>query len=652
MSSPKHFAVLIGVDFYIRQPLHSCVRDIDLVEDYLKTLWQGNRSSLLDITKLTASNPTSQESGLQKPPESDETLATLQNIKESLSRVASESTEGDYIYVHFSGHGTVSRDGEPALVPFGCEDGGNGPLRDCLAGIDLAKLLNEAVIKGAKVLLALDCCFSGKMPRHSPPDAVRYIPFAPPSDTESTKLQPHQAYQGVFFSDATFRGASARANWLMDPKGYTILTACGPAQTTHGLKFGDGKLHGAFTYALVRTLRKLGSLNMSHMVVFQFICAMFSAMESPQVPQMKGSGDFTFFGNLHGPDDSFFPIVKLPSGKIIVHAGEIMGVHENDKLALSPLSPFTSENWDHRNGLATARNVGGVTAEVELDGLDSSQIDTSGWIARLLKLCEDVPTISGVLGGEPLTSPADGLREQGQHLQEDVLLPPGFAGATAPVKAIINDQGRFEIRDREGRRVDFDALSLLPAHSPSIRAQVVRVLAYLTRYHDIVNMKPLQENETLRNAVDIRLCKESGDPFPDAEVINVEDEEVLWLSISNNGEQSIFVNIFCLNGGWEIENMLAAENTILPPQNSSEGDQGLELGLRMTVPEQCILRGMNSCEDIFKVFLTTRQVPLANMAAVRPLLRGSPAKWEDDLRDSWIVRTLHIHTTKKSTPPP
>ncbi|KAI0534862.1 hypothetical protein GGR58DRAFT_34714 [Xylaria digitata] len=651
MSSPKHFAVLIGIDFYIRQPLHSCVRDIDLVEGYLKTLRQENRFNLLDITKLTASNPTSQESGLRVPPESNETLATLQNIKENLSRVASESTEGDYVYVHFSGHGTVSRDGEPALVPFGCEDGGNGPLRDCLAGIDLAKLLNEAVIKGVKVLLALDCCFSGKMPRHRPPDAVRYIPFVSLSDTESAKLQPHQAHQGVFPSDTTFRGASARANWLMDPKGYTILTACGPAQTTHGLNFGGGRLHGAFTYVLVRALQRLGSLNMSHMVVFQFICAMFRAMESPQVPQMKGSGDFTFFGNLHGPDDSFFPIVKLSSGKIIVQAGEIMGVHENDKLALSPLSVFTSENWDHKYGLATARNVGGVTAEVKLDSFDSTQIG-SGWIARLLKLCEDVPTISDPPDGKPLSSLADGLREKGQHLQEDVLLPPGFTGATAPFKATINDQGRFEIRDREGRRVDFDALSLLPAHSPSIRAQVLRVLAYLTRYHDIVNTKPLKESETLRNAVDIRLCKESGGPFPDAEVINVEDGEVLRLSIINNGEQSIFVNIFCLTGGWEIENMLAAENTLLPPQKSTEGDQDLELGFRMTVPEQCILRGINSCEDIFKVFLTTRQVPLANLAAVRPLLRGSPAKWEDDLRDSWIARTLRIHTTKKSTPPP
>ncbi|KAK5633091.1 hypothetical protein RRF57_008805 [Xylaria bambusicola] len=649
MSSPKHYAVLIGVDLYIRQPLHSCVRDVDLVEGYLKTLQQENRFNLLDITKLTASNPTSHEPGLQVPPENSETLATLQNIKDNLSRVASESTEGDHVYVHFSGHGTISRDGEPALVPYGCEDGGNGSLRDCLAGIDLVKLLNQAVLKGVKVLLALDCCFSGKMPRNRPPDAVRYIPFVSPSDTGSAKLQPHQAHHGVFPSNATFRGASARANWLMDPKGYTILTACGPTQITHGLKFVDGGLHGAFTYFLVRALQRLGSLNMSHMVLFQFICAMFRAMESPQIPQMKGRGDFTFFGTRHSPDDSFFPIFKLPSGKIVVQAGKIMGVHENDKLVLTPLSIFTFENWDRKYGLATAQNVGGVTAEVKVDDFDCAQIDRGGWIARLLKLCENVPTNSDPARGKLLSSQADDLGKQGQDLQEDVLFPPGYTGATAPFKATINEHGRFEIRDREERRVDFDALSLLPAHSPSIRAQVLSVLAYLTRYDDIVNMKASNESEILGNAVDIKLCREFGGPFPDTEVINVEDGEVLRLSIINNSERSFFVNIFCLNGEWEIINMLEAENTLLPPKKSTED---IEIEFMMLVPEPSILRGINSCEDIFKVFLTTRQVPLANLAAVKPQLRGSLAESEDDLPDPWIVRTLHIHTTKMSTPPP
>ncbi|KAF3760519.1 hypothetical protein M406DRAFT_334152 [Cryphonectria parasitica EP155] len=613
MASARHFAVLIGVDFYIREPLSSCVRDVDLVEAYLETLRQKNRFNLLHITKLTASKPASQASDLQKPPESDEALATLQNIKETLSRVASEAVKGDHVYVHYSGHGTVMRDGELALVPFGCEDGVENPLRDCLAGKDLANFLNKAVVKGVKVLLALDCCFSGKISRHNQPDAVRYLPFVPRTETGGVEmLRPYEAGQGVFRSDnATFRGTTVLADWLMDPKGYTILTACGPAQTTHGLRFADGKLHGALTYVLVRALQKLGALNMSHMVVFKIICAMFVAMASSQIPQLKGSGDFTFFGELHGPDDCFFPIIKLSNGQIILQAGEIMGVHENDKLVIAPLSAFASEKWDHEHGLATARNVGGVTAEVKLE-----------------------------VGG--------GSGEHGQPSQEEnVLLPPGYTEATAPVKATVNGLGGFEIRDREGRAIDFDALSLLPAHSTSARSQVIRVLAYLARYHDIVQLKPLGESETLRNAVDVGLFRESGASFPDIQVVDVVDGEVLQLLIINKGEQSIYVNVFCLAGNWEIQNNLTAENTVLSSQKHAESEEDFTADIRfkMMVPEESILRGIHSCEDIFKVFLTTRQVPLADLAAVKPLLRGSPAKWEDDLRDSWLARTFHVRTS-------
>lgn len=648
MSTAKHFAVLIGVDFYIRKPLKSCVRDIELVEGYLR-----ERKFDLDLTKLTASTPTTQESDRSSPIESGESLATIENVKKSLRRMISQSTPGDYIYVHFSGHGTVLPDGQLALVLYGCEDAGNGWLRDCLSGRELAELLNEAVTKGVKVLLVLDCCFSGKMTRRRPPDAVRYLPSVPLSATRSVGSQPPQAYDDFFRSDVTFRGASTCANWILDPKGYTILTACAPTQETHGLNTGDGMLYGAFTLVLIWTLRKLGSLNMSHMAIYQFICATFRAMESPQVPQLKGAGDFSFFGHLQSPDDSVFPVSQLSSGAIIVQAGEIMGVHENDKLVLSPLGVFGNKIWREKHRLATARNVGGVTARVELDDCNSGLIGRV-WVARLLKFCEGSVNASEDTNGKRLGSPADGFKEHSLPVQKEVLLPPGFQKDTAPFHATINDQGRFEVRDSEGQLVDFDAISFLQAHSPGSRAQIVHVLAYLTRYHDIVRMNCSKENEKVRNAINVRLCNKLGAPLSDAEAINVDNEQVLELLITNHGEQPLFANIFLLGGDWEITNMLEAQNTLLPPvhQVTGEDNQGIELKFIMEIPEQSAARGINSCENILKVFVTTKPVPLGNLAAVRPLLRGSPAEREDDLPDSWVARTFHIRTTKRPATSP
>ncbi|KAM5352953.1 hypothetical protein ACJ41O_005675 [Fusarium nematophilum] len=631
MPNPKHFALLIGVDFYLRYPLHSCVRDVDLVEAHLKTLQAEKRFDVLEITRLTASNPTGQDPCPSKPPESDETVATLDNIRKNLTRLASQSTEGDHVYVHFSGHGTELPNGALGLVPFGCEDDQNGCLRDCLTGEELAKLLNRIVSKGVKVLAVLDCCYSGRIPRRKLPDAVRYIPFACSPDAESAELPSGQAHWDVVSSNTTFRGASVRHNWLMDPKGYTILTACGPKQTTKALSFGDEKLNGALTITLVRTLERLGPLNMSHMVIFQFICARFKAMNFSEIPQLKGTGDFTFFGYLNGPDDSFFPIVKFRTGEMMLQAGEIMGIHENDHLVLSCLSIFADEPRNSKHVLATARNVRAVTSDIKLDDSAPGNIN-AGWVARPLKLCQDALAASDAA--------ANNTRGQDIRLQERVLFPPGFTETTAPFKARINDEGVFDIQDRDDRKIDFDGLSLLPVDSPSTRPQVLRVLAYLARCHEIVNMKPLVENETLLTTIDIKLCDASGVPFPEIKVTNVQQEEIIMLHIDNNGQESVFVHILHLSEDWEIQNVLKEGNTELLPKQI--GKQ-IALGIQMTIPPQHILRGIRSCEDTLKVFITAKPAPFAHFSAARPILRGSSVK-QGELLDSWTARTFHIHT--------
>ncbi|KAH6603877.1 hypothetical protein Trco_007323 [Trichoderma cornu-damae] len=547
-SSSKHFAVLIGVDLYMKKPLYSCVRDVVLVEGYLQHLEQTGRINWLQITKLTASHPSSRDGDDKTlPPESDETLPTTENIKKRLSKFMSDSTPGDHVLVHFSGHGTVLPDGRFALVPFRCEDGNNGQLKDLLAGDDLANLLHEMTEKGAKVLLVLDCCFSGKISRSRLPDAVRYMPLNPLSDTHRGTME--EAGQSALTRDATFRGASTRENWLMDTTRYTILTACSPTQTTHAVRFSREELHDSEPWDLA------------------------------QVPQLRGSSDFAFFAHLQGEDDSFFPIAMLPSGRIMLQAGQIMGVCENDELALSPLSPHADKIWDSKYQLATARNVGGVTAEVKLNGSGSGLIDYN-WVARLSKLCA--------------------------HSSGDNETP---------------------VEESQG----------LPEHSlgvASARSRILRGLAHLARFDDIAHMKPRKEDEVLQNAVDVKLYRKPRLSLPHDVVIDAAHEETLSLSVFNNGERRVFVDIYCLTGEWEIENLLAAENTELASQEAAEQDRRIELDVKMMVPEH--FREATSCEDVFKVFIITRNVPF-NLAALGPSYRGPELSWEDELPDSWMA---------------
>src|SRR5580765_5259795 len=112
----KLHALLIGVDYYApnRLPdggfypsLGGCVRDINLVEQFLK---QGLGLPDDQITKLTATN-----TGSGKAPESRKQLPTYANIVGAWKDVIARASKGDQVYIHYSGHGGRSVTAFPDL---------------------------------------------------------------------------------------------------------------------------------------------------------------------------------------------------------------------------------------------------------------------------------------------------------------------------------------------------------------------------------------------------------------------------------------------------------------------------------------------------------------------------------------------------------
>jgi hypothetical protein len=126
--------------------------------------------------------------------------------------------------------------------------------------------------------------------------------------------------------------------------------------------------------------------------------------------------------------------------------------------------------------------------------------------------------------------------------------------ATAPFKAIINNQGQFEIQDQADKKVHFDSLSLISPQSQNSKGQVLRVLAHLARFHEIENIGHTHEDKSLREAIDIKLCRISGVPILDAGAgfIEVRDGGTLVLSVANKYEPKAYVHIFYLTPTWEI----------------------------------------------------------------------------------------------------
>jgi hypothetical protein len=645
--SPTHFAVLIGIDFYKSSPLKSCVQDVNLVERYLRSLRDKQRIHALEITRLTASNPIG-EAPSGRPPEDNETLPNLENIKRTLKNVASKSRKKDHVYIHYSGHGTRTEDGAFALAPFGCDQNENNHLRDYLEGQDLVSILNEIVEKGVKVLLVLDCCFSGEMPRDDVADASRYIPLRPSMGLITGDLQLPGNDLSEEPSGVAFRGSVLSRKWVMDPDGYTILTACAPGQVTYGVRAGN-ELYGPLTYAFVRSLERLEALTMSHQVIFRFICARFKALGSYQVPQLKGSGAFTFFGHLICIDDSFYPILKSMDGKIVLQAGMLMGISEGEKLAMSPMCAMAGETGDDDIELGTARNVGGVTSQIVPDNGRKIHID-GGWVARPLKFCQGVagaPSDHKTLKWDRRNSTGNRHNKTSEALNDDWILPPGVVDSEkAPVKARINQQSMFEILNRDLRILSIDGTSALATDSLYEQAHALSVLAYLAKWHELAQMEDFNKYSSLKTSIDVGIYKDSRPLDTDSEipVFQFGEGELLKLTITNLGDENVFVNIYYLTEDWNIDPRLAQENTILYAMNAFQDPfhkNSLEVGDKIKITES----SHHNRVSIIKVIITTRNVPLGSMAIVNPLLR---APWFDSYRiseelpDPWAVWTYKI----------
>ncbi|ORX92517.1 hypothetical protein BCR34DRAFT_500661 [Clohesyomyces aquaticus] len=497
------------------------------------------------------------------------------------------------------------------------------------------------VEKKLKVLLVLDCCFSGRVDRHGDAGNCRFIECDPTINLPNYKLHDsliETTYTSV--NPSTFRDASTWINWVVDPKGYTVLTACGPTEQSFELQIGNNERHGILSYFFVRTLRKLGELKMSHLVIFQFVCAMFKACPAKQTPQLKGNGDLRFFGHLVSSVDMIFPVIKLRNGRLRIQAGEILGVQEREELVLSPLNVLRNEDPAKASVTAVAQHTGGVETDLELadSTFDSSQIDAT-WVARPLRWLKDAedPYLGSVTSNYNDNSLEHQVNTENQQASNG-LIPPGLTPATAPFKAVVNSQGQFEIRNRADEKVEFDSISLLSPQSKNSRVQVCRLLSHLTRFDEITNVKPRHEDVALRDAIDITLFKSQGRSSlkPGFEFIEARDGESIKISVANKSKIRAYVHMFCLGvGTWEISNLLAAENTELSADP-------VELEIQMEVPDYQIIRGIRQSEDIIKVFVTTRSAPFINMVMSMPVFRFA----EDEALDSWLVHTFRIRTCK------
>ncbi|KAK8055357.1 hypothetical protein PG993_000584 [Apiospora rasikravindrae] len=632
--SITHHAILIGIDAYPTKPLKSCVRDAEGVKTQVETILKES----VNVEMLTTSqNNEGPENTAAKLP----IRPTRENVVSAFEGVLARAKAGDFLYIHFSGHGTR----KPPQGPFSNTSLGDLALvlldehrKDgvtYLYGPDLAAYLKSMVDAGLVITLVLDCCFSASVYRRDDP-AVRYLPYDVTADPgyitgslaiTKERSQPH-------------RDASMRPNWLVDPDRYVIITACGLTEEVVGAKF-DGQNHGALSYFLSMAMGSVG-LTRRHKDIYDFVRARLQSSGLPQNPVLYGNENQGFFGQV----DSYITSVTIPviarnDQTLILQAGDAHGIKTGDQfLLVAPGSSETDPRAQGHSSVAQVTHTRGLTSDLEQ--LDKSIRVRTGWKAMVLTRLSlkkfPVRLQSGIERHERLLI---ALEERSICVQTPATDEPCDFIVT------MNEAEEYDILDESGGRM----MNLLPIpQGPTDIGHIAAVLEHLCRFRLVRELST--GAPAFRETFEISLFS-NGQKFEHSSLIELNDRDLVNLVVTNKGEKALYMFVYDLGPSWQVENACKATyKAILSQNHQSRLKRTDGMKLKVQIPPNMKEKGNRSCQDIIKVFITSRptsfsllELPrLSERTVMRSPERSSPV--EEGLPEDWAAISFPIRISQ------
>jgi hypothetical protein len=659
-----HYAVLMGINTHIERPLKGCVSDVKEIKKYLEEM-----PTPVQIQAFTATEPEDPNSSI--PMEDPAFWPTYDNVISSIEKIIFLAKPGDFVYIHYSGHGTRM---EPSSqysnkttgdLALNLLERANGTHIQYLRGLELAFFLKSMVTKGLTVTLVLDCCFSGSVLRHEDSDSIRCLPY----DAKADATYPLNSRKslGQEAGRPTYRDGSILPNWLVNPDGYTILTACGPHEIAQELKFEDERRRGALSYFLLSTLTKLGDFGARQHDIYRHLCARFRESWPRQNPMLFGNKDLYFFGRPK-PETGVWSVsvIRERNGNLLLEAGQAHGVCDWDEFALYPFYPTKRDSPNTTKDPIIARVLKAGALESDLEVLDKaanrSRIQT-GWNSKRLtrfslrrfpiRLASNLPYLEQWLT----------LSQQRRSLDIHAIDISGYPFSFHVVRNVTKS---YDVLDDSNKAVvTIPAATDNPEHNSGQILDIIEHLAWFKMVKDLTNELPAAASfQKLFSAQLVNHA--SGKTFDPGHVINVGDKDMLELVVQNKGARALYLHIYDMGPCWNIENILRDTYEVIPPHATNQGLTGMtRKKLRLTVPRELREKGQCQCEDILKVFITTQQTSFMPLETLRiqELVKRDPKRESscfvrsanrtgtDDywggLSEDWAALNFHIHITVK-----
>ena len=620
MTNSKVWVVLIGIDFYPEpvNRLRGAVNDVNEIERTLSESYQD-----IEITKLISAA----SGDLDQSSPSGPTIEwpTYENIVAAFNQVLQNASSGDTVYIHYSGHGTLrptagstfeyrehyGTDAALVLIDPQAKHG-----ERYLRGAELALLLDDIVKSGVKLMVSLDACHSGSISRNEY-NAVRSMPWKAAVDAEFP-FQPSSFSSASESKSQILRDATSMSHWLLHPRGYTLIAACGPHEIAKEISLSSGQYHGAMSYYMLEALdfcamQQVGEITSD--LVYRRICARMYIRFTSQHPILLGNQPIV--------SRSQKTAVKRTSGtceiiqimddvRVLLNAGHIQGVRIGDEYEI-----FSFEGSGDPVSRAIVTNVQAIDSVAERVRSKTAQDNDSpirvGYSAALASMTQARAYIK-------LHPNAD--KAWDAMLKKSIWLQKLDREETSPIDLpcfSIDDSTVDQYMILDVNRQQISNVPAFQASSLRVKENVLNWLEHLAKFSFVENLRNNQANALLESDFGIQVQVKGGSAItPTEDYIQVEDGSKISVTFRNKTRGVLHFTVFDLLPHKQIKKLYPPQKeyqTVLP-QDSSEvlpktvpGDVKppgrIRFAAQMTIPQRILDGPSAQADEILKIIIST-----------------------------------------------
>ncbi|MFN6470491.1 MAG: caspase family protein [Nostoc sp. SerVER01] len=573
------YALLIGIDGYTPSKsypnLKGCVRDINLVEDYLKKTLRIPEER---FWKQTSPNPEisvlSELRGSQKP----NVLPTYENIVNAFKEITDMALPGELVYIHYSGHGgkpdTIYEElkgkgqADEGIVPMDVDAPAPGGryLRD----VEVATLLKRMTDKGLVVTVVFDSCHSGGATRGD--TAIR--------GTENRDRQKRSTDSLVASREELIGNwqtlnegpnpSVTQGGWLTKPKDYVFLAACRPSEFAFEYNVDGNNRHGALTYWMINTLTS-GSPGLTYRMLYERINAVIqSKFREQQTPMLIGDSDRTIFGSENISYQYAISVIDVIEAdgrptRVKLSAGTATGLGLGAQFAIYPLGATNLSQKEAQIAIVEIQEVFASDSWAEvITPLGESKIEHGAQAVLLSPPVDLVQRVSLVRKNE-----GDGEDRLAPELiaqQEDALNAVEIAIAEQGwLRLVTDNQAKEDLQVAVNQKGEYEICMGLPLKNltPALKInddkapqEVVKRLVHIAKYRAVQGLKnPFSD---LANQLEVELIPQTSLPQDGAtglSNITLRSEEQAVLRIKNVSASPLNIVVLDLEPTWEISQL-------------------------------------------------------------------------------------------------